>query len=167
MVFVVPPLLPLLLGSEFAAAKPVVQLMGAVALLTALDLAAGRLLWAMRMQNQRLRIQAIGLATNIVLNLILIPPLAVTGTILAAMATLVLMLVLAGKLILRELPAGHWVGIARAFMLPAVSGLGAGGVALIIPSPWLAALLPLVAFTVASLRSGLVSLASFGALRRI
>lgn len=166
MVFVVPPLLPFVLGPEFEAAKPVVQLMGVVAFLTALDLAAARLLWAMRMQNQRLRIQAIGLAANIALNVILIPPLAVTGTILAALSTLVLMLVLGARLIVRAFPAEHWLAVGRACLLPGVAGLAAGTVALIaIPSPWLAGPLTLVVFTVASLKSGLVSMGGLGAPR--
>ena len=156
MVFVVPPLLPVLLGPDFVAAQPAVQLMGVLALLTALDFAAARLLWSLRLQNLRLRIQVIGLAANVALNLALIPWLAVTGAIVAAILSIALTVGLAIAPIVRHMPSTIWRRVGLACVLPALAGLGAGVTTLAL-APWLGAALTLVAFAGAALFSGLAA----------
>lgn len=159
MVFVVPHLLPILLGPDFVAAQPAVQLMGVLALLNALDFAAARLLWSLRLQNLRLRILIIGLAVNIVLNLALIPWLAVGGAIIAAILSFALTVGLAIAPIVENMPSEHWRRVGRACILPAVAGLAAAaGVTLLAPSPWLAAAVTLGAFVVAAMLSGLAAI---------
>ena len=157
MVFVVPPVLPFLLGADFTAAAPAVQLMGVVAMLTALDLAAARLLWSLRLQGRRLRIQTIGVATNILVNLALIPWLGVMGAILAAITTLTLMLALASGPIRERLPALWSAKLGRACLWPMAAGLATGGLVVATGfSPWLGAPLTLAVFAAASLASGLL-----------
>jgi O-antigen/teichoic acid export membrane protein len=159
MVFVVPPLLPLLLGPDFAAAGPAVQLTGVLAFLSALDLAAARLLWSLRLQGHRLRIQVIGLVANVAANLVLIPLLGVMGAISAAILAVGLMLVLALRPISEHLPSDCWVRIGRACILPAmvVAATGAAAVTLQL-SPWLSGAATLAAFVLASVASGLAGL---------
>ncbi len=165
MVFVVPPVLPLLLGAEFTAAAPAVQLMGVVAMLTALDLAAARLLWSLRLQGRRLRIQTIGVVANITLNLALIPLLGVIGAITAAILTLSLMLGLAIGPIRERLPASWWPKLGRACLWPVAVGIAAGGLVVGLDlAAWLGAALTLAVFAGAGLWSGLIGrdqLASF------
>jgi O-antigen/teichoic acid export membrane protein len=157
MVFVVPPVLPLLLGAEFTAAAPAVRLMGVVAMLTALDLAAARLLWSLRLQGHRLRIQTIGVAANVTVNLLLIPWLGVMGAIIAAIVTLTLMLGLASKPLRERLPAAFWPKLGRACLWPAAVGGVVGGLVMLGElSPWLGGPLTLGAFVAASLVSGLI-----------
>jgi O-antigen/teichoic acid export membrane protein len=140
MIFVVPPVLPYLLGPDFAEAGPAVMLMGVVALLTALDSAAYRLLWATHQQARRLRIQMIGLLVNVILNFSLIPVFGVTGTICAAILTLCLMLVLAAGPIYSSVPSKNWKPIMRACLLPTLSCLAVGAVASMLSMPvWFAA----------------------------
>lgn len=159
MVFVVPPLLPILLGPDFVAAQPAVQLMGVLALLNALDFAAARLLWSLRLQNLRLRIQLIGLAVNIVLNLALIPWLAVTGAILAGIFSFVVTVSLAIAPVVRRMPSAHWRRVGRACVLPAAAGLAAGaGVTILALAPWLGAAVTLCAFAGAAMLSGLAAI---------
>jgi O-antigen/teichoic acid export membrane protein len=160
MVFVVPPILPLLLGLNFAAAGPAVQLTGVLALLTALDLAAARLLWSLRLQGHRLRIQAIGLVANITFNLVLIPMLGAIGAIMAAILTLGLMLALALKPISEQLPSECWRRIGWACLLPAAAFAVSGVIVVMLQlSPWLAAPATLFAFLLASFVSGLAGIA--------
>jgi O-antigen/teichoic acid export membrane protein len=157
MVFVVPPVLPLLLGAEFTAAAPAVRLMGVVAMLTALDLAVARLLWSLRLQGHRLRIQTIGVAANVTVNLLLIPWLGVMGAIIAAIVTLGLMLGLASKPLRERLPAAFWPKLGRACLWPAAVGGVVGGLVMLGElSPWLGGPLTLGAFVAASLVSGLI-----------
>jgi O-antigen/teichoic acid export membrane protein len=157
MVFVVPPVLPLLLGAEFTAAAPAVQLMGVVAMLTALDLAAARLLWSLRLQGRRLRIQTIGVVANISLNLVLIPLLGVMGAITAAILTLTLMLGLAIGPIRQRLPASFWPKLGEACVWPVAGGIAVGGLAIALElAPWLGAALTLTIFAGLSLWSGLI-----------
>jgi O-antigen/teichoic acid export membrane protein len=167
MVFVVPPILPLLLGPDFAAAGPAVQLTGVLALFTALDLAAARLLWSLRLQGRRLRIQAIGVVANVTLNLVLIPTAGVMGAIAAAILTLGLMLALALRPIIGQLPPGCCSGIGRSCLLPAVAVAVTGlAVVMLQLSPWLAAPATLVAFLLASFVSGLVGIAQLRSFAR-
>jgi len=159
MVFVVPPVLPFLLGPDFAAAGPAVQLMGWVALLAALDNAAVRLLWVANLQAKRLRIQAIGLAVNVALNLALIPLLGVTGAIFAAILTLVVMLGLALGPITTSLPSPHWRRLGRACILPLAATIAAGFiVSLLGLQPWLAASVTLAVLLATTTLSGLSGL---------
>ena len=140
MIFVVPPVLPYLLGPDFAEAGPAVMLMGVVALLTALDSAAYRLMWVTHQQERRLRIQVISLLVNVILNFSLIPVFGVTGAICAAILTLCLMLVLAAGPINSSVPSKNWKPIMRACLLPTLSGLAVGAVASMLSMPvWFAA----------------------------
>jgi O-antigen/teichoic acid export membrane protein len=159
MVFVVPPILPYLLGPDFAEAGPAVMLMGGVALLTALDSAAYRLLWATHQQDRRLRIQVIGLVVNIILNFSLIPFFGVTGAIAAAFLTMCLMLGLAAGPIISSLPSEHWKPIVRACLLPALFAFVVGLALLLLSLPlWFAAVATLLTLILAGKMFGLLTL---------
>ncbi len=156
MVFIAPPLLPRLLGEEFAATALIVQLGGLAALVTALDLASIRILWSFRLQHQRLRIQTIGVVASVLMNLVMIPWLGAEGAMLAAILTPLIMLSLAWKPIRSQWPPQAWNRLISACALPGIIGLTTGASALSLPlHPVMALSVPFLAFLLSGTLSGL------------
>lgn len=168
MTFVVPPLMPVILGSDFSEAGSVIRLMGWVALLVALDQATFRLLWAADRQGLRLRIQIMGLVINVVAAVTLIPPFGVTGAVLAFMIALVAMLVASVAGISRHLPSLAWMAIVRASALPIGASVLCGAVvAALGKSLWVSGGATLAVLLISALVSGLLDLGQFKRVPRL
>ncbi|MHA7287344.1 oligosaccharide flippase family protein [Arthrobacter sp. MDT3-44] len=99
--FAFAPLVPTILGTEFANAVPIIQLLSPLILLRGVSFMAADLLSGSDMHRSRVAAQAALIAVNILLNLALIPFLGIQG---AAIATLISEILFASTL---------WVLIGR------------------------------------------------------
>lgn len=94
LLFLAPPLLPLVLGADFTAAVTPTRLIAAVAYLAAIDLAFLRITLAMHLQELRLRIQASAMVVVIGLCAALIPTHGAVGAIVAFASAQIVMIML-------------------------------------------------------------------------
>jgi O-antigen/teichoic acid export membrane protein len=117
LVFVAPPLLVLVLGEEFEVARSATRLMGIVACLAAIDAFALRLMLAMHLQKQRMKIQALAVVVQVALLSALVPVFGVTGAIAATVGAQVLMI--AGYFVCfgRSAAARHLIRAMRTFVI--------------------------------------------------
>lgn len=129
IVFVAPPALAPLLGAEFEAASLATRLMAIVAFLGALDLACLRVMLAMHLQHQRVRIQGVSVAACVALNLLLIPHFGAYGAIAATVVTQLMMLTCYFWLFWRREPSKHLLRTVRSFTLIAVLVVGSAATA--------------------------------------
>jgi O-antigen/teichoic acid export membrane protein len=88
--FVAPLLLVPILGSKYAGTDSVIMMMSALGCMWASEIGMGRVMFAADLQIARAVGISLGAASALVLNLLLVPKFAVTGAILAALASYVL-----------------------------------------------------------------------------
>ena len=84
--FIAPVLMVPVLGSRYAAARPVVQTMTVLAVMQCCELVLGRLLFAADLQVVRAVFISVGATAAVVLNIVLIPRFGVNGAIYATAA---------------------------------------------------------------------------------
>jgi O-antigen/teichoic acid export membrane protein len=85
--FVVPQLLVPVLGSKYAGSEPVVRMMAGLALIQALEVGMGRVLFAANLQVARAVAILLGAASALGLNLGLVPAFGVRGAIIAGVVS--------------------------------------------------------------------------------
>ena len=160
------PLIALLAGSEFAAAAPVLALLMASVAVVYLNLALGQPLLAWDLQTPYLWAVGVGAFANVVLNLLLIPPLGTRGAAWATVGAEVAVLVALAAIYWRTLGT---LPVRTAVLALAVAALGVGvpvGGALALGWPWgVAAALSVPAFAGAAWGLGLVRSADLRAAR--
>ena len=88
--FVAPSLLVPLLGSKYAGTEPVIMAMAALALMQALELGMGRVLFAADLQVPRAVAILLGATSALALNLLLVPKFAVDGAIAAGVLSFII-----------------------------------------------------------------------------
>jgi PST family polysaccharide transporter len=145
--FVAPELLVPVLGVRFAGAEPVVRMMAAVAVMQALELVLGRLLFAADRQVVRAAGIIAGALSSVVLNLVLIPQLGVSGAVVAGVCSYTLIAILyAGAL--RKPLSGAGLSVPIGTLAAALTvGAGAAWLAIAQGSPrWVPAAAAAIAF---------------------
>jgi O-antigen/teichoic acid export membrane protein len=138
--FVVPLLVPLLLGAEFAPASTVVRGMTPLVVLVGVETVLWRLFLAAHLQVRMFQLKLAAAVFNVTLNLALIPWLGIPGAVLTSL--LMLVLLDAGYLYVlsRRVPVGSLLRTLRfgAAWLGAAASIGT--LASLSGSPWLPAL---------------------------
>ena len=88
--FVAPALLVPILGDKYAGTEPVIRLMAALALIQAMELGMGRVLFAANLQVLRAAAMAVGAASALLVNLVLVRRLGSNGAIAAGVLSFVM-----------------------------------------------------------------------------
>jgi O-antigen/teichoic acid export membrane protein len=122
--YVAPLLLVPVLGARYAGAEPVVKTIAALALIQSCEVIMGRLMLAADLQVARAAIFAIGALSALILNLAMIGPFGVNGTIYAGVLSYLLIVLLYGIALRHRSGATHLVNISMAFALSATAAAG-------------------------------------------
>lgn len=103
MYFIVPRLLVLVLGQDYAGTEPLIAAMALIAVFYGPEIGLGRLLFASRLHAGRARAVSVGAAAALLLNLIFVPRFGIAGAIYAT-AGAYLMIVAWYSLVLHTAP---------------------------------------------------------------
>jgi O-antigen/teichoic acid export membrane protein len=102
-IFLLAPLLPALLGDDFAGAVPVVRMLAFLPLITGVSSLLLAVLTCSDAQRIRVSLETTALGVNVAANVILIPPLGTLGAVIAILASQVVLAALAAATIYRHL----------------------------------------------------------------
>lgn len=118
------PTVELLFGAEFEAAAPALPILMAAFVFVSLGHLTGNLIVVLGLQRRLVGIAAAGLAVNVALNVVLIPPYGFLAAAWVTLATEVVVFALAARLVLRGL--GHRPDFSRPLRAcAAATGMGA------------------------------------------
>ena len=123
--FVAPSLLVPILGSKYAGTDSVIMMMSALGWMWALEIGMGRVMFAADLQVARAVAILLGAISAVTLNLLLVPKFAVTGAILAGVASYV---IINGAYFVALRRRMHRGDLLRALLVPLI-GLTAGAAA--------------------------------------
>lgn len=83
LIFIAPELIVPILGESFSSSRSVLQSIGILGLLMAVDLPANRLLFAANLQQLRVKIMSCGVLVNLTFAVLLVPSMGVSGAVAA------------------------------------------------------------------------------------
>ena len=154
--FLVPWLLPVVFGPDFAALRPELPWIGGLAALSGIEIVYLRLLLASDRQGVVVGVLVAGTAVSGVANLALVPWLGVPGAVAASLVGMLTLVLAYGRALRAVLPLSDQLSVVARFAACLAAGYAAGAASQAEVGPFGALLLALVAFGVAGVATGFV-----------
>ncbi len=158
LIFVAPELIVPILGPSFSSTKSMLQSIGILGILMAVDLPANRLMFAANLQQLRVKLMSFGVLVNLVLAVLLVPSMGVFGAVTATVLGQLVITTLSLKaLISRGLSPLTW-RMGLSFLISLFGAFVTGKIAhLIFGGEWAPALGSLATICLVLIGTGFIS----------
>jgi len=154
--FLVPWLLPVVFGPDFAALRPELPWIGGLAALSGIEIVYLRLLLASDRQGGVVGVLVAGTAVSVAANVALVPWFGVPGAVAASLVGMLTLVLAYGRMLCAVLPLRDQLAVIVRFAACLAAGSAAGFAAQAEAGPFGAVALAIAAFGVAGLATGFV-----------